>query len=314
MYMNKIFAKRLVVGALSSIFSLMASCSGSSDNKIIAPDVPSVVGPHNPLARLEVPKVESGNIFIQHSTKEGNDSVMAYCLEYNPSKFHSRWVAFRFDALTKQKNTKRQDDPFIDDPTLSESHKIGEWGFGKTYKDLNGEAHNDLSFDRGHMCASADRLYSVASNEKTFYMSNMSPQISDFNKGFWNAFEIHVQNLSQSTIFADTLYVAKGGTIADGQTIGYIERSNGAKVTIPKYYFMALLCSRNGNYKAMGFYMEHKAYGYKYGSDVPKDKMKEYCLSIDELEVKTGIDFFHNLPDNIENKVESACDPSVWGL
>lgn len=62
--MNKIFAKRLVVGALSSIFSLMASCSGSSDNKIIAPDVPSVVGPHNPLARLEVPKVESGNIFI----------------------------------------------------------------------------------------------------------------------------------------------------------------------------------------------------------------------------------------------------------
>lgn len=313
--MNNLFSKCLCVGTLSSFLSLMASCSGSSDNKIITPDVPSLSGPSNPLARLEVPKLEQGNIFIQHSTKEGNDSVMAFCMEYSTKKYHSRWVAFRFDELTKQKNTKRPDkDPFMDDPTLSNSQKIGNNGFGSTYFDLNGIARNNLSFDRGHLCASADRLYSVESNAKTFYMTNMSPQIKDFNQGFWNGFELHVQNLAQSAIFADTLYVVKGGTIADGQTIGYIQRSTGSQVTIPKYYFMALLCCRNGNYKALGFFMEHKAYGYKYGSDVPKEKLKECAVSIDELEAKTGIDFFHNLPDNIETQIESICDPSGWGL
>lgn len=313
--MNNINRSGLSIVLIAIVFSTLFSCGGSSDNKIITPEIPPTTSSNNPLARLEVPKMQDGNLFVQHSTKEGLDSVMAYCYEYCPAKYHTRWVAFRFDALTKQKNTKRpDDDPFIDDPSLQANQRIGEWGFGNTFKDWSGKVHNELSFDRGHLCASADRLYSVASNEKTFYMSNMSPQIRDFNQGFWNAFEIHVQNLSQSSIFSDTLYVVKGGTIADGQTIGYIERSNGAKVTIPKYYFMALLCCRNGSYKAMGFYMEHKSYGYQYGSDVPKDKIKECCLSIDELESKTGIDFFHNLPDNIETQVESECDPSVWGL
>lgn len=304
---------------LSVLFGglVLTSCGGGEDDPIINnPDpTPSVTTGTNYLARIEVPKMESGNLFIQHSTKEGNDSVMAYCLEYNPKKYHSRWVAFRFDNVTKQKNTKRPSvDPFADDPTLSSGQKIEAGGFGKTYRDWNSIAHTDYSFDRGHLCASADRLYSVESNEKTFYMTNMSPQIADFNQGFWNAFEIHVQNLSQSQIFSDTLYVVKGGTIADDQTIGYIQRNNGSKVVIPKYYFMALLAVRNGTYKALGFYMEHKVYGYKQGSDVTPDKLKEKVVTIDELEKYTGIDFFHNLPDNIENSVEATCDPSVWGL
>lgn len=312
--MYRIFKFRSILVFSLFAITLLSSCGGSSNNELIIPDKPDA-GVSNPLLRLEIPKLENGNIFIQHSTKEGNDSVIAYCLEYNPTKFHSRWVAFRFDPITKQKNTKRPDiDPFIDDPTLPLNYQIGEKVFGKVYKDLSGKSHNDLSFDRGHICGSADRLYSVEANAKTFYMSNMSPQISDFNQGFWNAFEIHVQNLSQSAIFSDTLYVVKGGTIADDQIMGYIERANGAKVAIPKNYFMALLCYRNGNYKSIGFYMEHKAYGYKYGSDVKKEEMKKYVVSIDELETKTGIDFFHNLPDDIERTVEASCDPSVWGL
>lgn len=313
--MMKVFKSVFALAISISMIGLASSCGDSSENGVVTPDVPETSGQPRYLARIEVPKMESGNLFIQHSTLEGNDSVMAYCLEYNPSKFHSRWVAFRFDSKTKKKNTKRPDvDPFIDDPTLSNSHKIGERGFGSSYKDITGIAHSGTSFDRGHICASADRLYSVDANAKTFYMSNMSPQISDFNQGFWNAFEMHVQDLAQGPIFSDTLYVVKGGTIADGQTIGYIERSTGAKVTIPKYYYMALLNLRNGNYKALGFYMEHKAYGYKYGSDVPKEKMKDCIVTIDELEKLTGIDFFHNLSDDIENQVEATCDPTAWGF
>ena len=47
--------------------------------------------------RLEVPAMELGNDFIAHY--DGN--VMTYCLEYDRSKWHSRWVAFRFDNKTR---------------------------------------------------------------------------------------------------------------------------------------------------------------------------------------------------------------------
>lgn len=320
----KIFFRDIAIFCFSLFsFSVITSCGGSEDNDPIinTNPTPTVSGSNNYAARIEVPKLESGNLFIHHSTEFNGDSVMTYCLEYNPKKYHSRWVAFRFDATTKQKNTKRPSvDPFMDDPSLPASQAIGFGGFGMNYKDLTG-IQRSMSFDRGHICASADRLYSVESNAQTFYMTNMSPQISEFNQHFWIAFENHIQNLSQSAIFADTLYVVKGGTIdkvkngTEDGVIGTIQRSNGSQVVIPKYYFMALLCLRNGNYKALGFLIEHKEYEYKNsGNDVSKEVMKSYAVSIDELEAFTGIDFFHNLPDGVENTVEAICDPSVWGL
>ena len=41
---------------------------------------------------------------------------------------------------------------------------------------------------------------------------------------------------------------------------------------------------------------------------------KKYAVSIDELERKTGIDFFCNLPDDIEEKVESTLSLASWGI
>ncbi len=40
----------------------------------------------------------------------------------------------------------------------------------------------------------------------------------------------------------------------------------------------------------------------------------DYAITIDELEQRTGIDFFCNLPDAIENKVEAQLDLSYWDM
>ena len=72
---------------------------------------------------------------------------------------------------------------------------------------------------------------------------------------------------------------------------------------------MALLCKKhNGKqntYKAIGFWVEHKSYG---GRPV----LSNWAVSIDELEAKTGIDFFCNLPDGLENSVERIFNISEW--
>ena len=73
------------------------------------------------------------------------------------------------------------------------------------------------------------------------------------------------------------------------------------KMIVPKYFFMAVLKkSSNGTYRAFGFWTEHL------NNYVPSNTdLKQYSMSIDDLEEKTGMDFFCNLPDNIEKEVES---------
>jgi endonuclease G len=41
---------------------------------------------------------------------------------------------------------------------------------------------------------------------------------------------------------------------------------------------------------------------------------KAYAVSIDELERKSGIDFFCNLPDDIEQQVESNLVLAAWKI
>lgn len=246
-------------------------------------------------SRLEVPALNSDNLFIQHSTLFNGDSVMTYCLEYNREKCHSRWVAFRFDGITRAKNTKRNDS-FQDDPALPVYYQIGSYSF--------------KGYDRGHLCASADRLYSPEANQQTFYMTNMSPQFKQFNQDYWVKFENHVQGLGHDENFADTLYVVKGGTIADDMVLGSVLRSNGAEVVVPAYYFMALLKLSKGKYQAMAFYVEHKSYE----KPATRADLKNAVISIDDLEMYTGIDFFHNLPDDIEKEVEASFKLSAWKL
>ena len=245
--------------------------------------------------RLETPALKGGNYFIYHNTKVGTDSVMTYCYEYDPQKQHSRWIAFRFDSKTRTKNVSRTD-AWSDDPKLPSHCHIGTRGFS--------------GYDRGHICASADRLYSRNANEQTFYMSNMSPQLSKFNQNYWVTFEGHVQELGRNSSFADTLYVVKGGTIEDNQILTYVERDNGTRVAVPQYYFMALLKVKNNVYTAIAFWADHKANT----KNATISDMQKAAITIDELEKKTGIDFFHNLPDAAESVVESQITLSAWNL
>ena len=248
--------------------------------------------------RLEVPAMELGNDFIAHY----DGDVMTYCLEYDRSKWHSRWVAFRFDGRTRPKKVSRKDysirPQYPADPKLPTEVAI------PSDASFNG-------YDHGHLCASADRLYSRTANDQTFYMTNMSPMIGNFNQGYWVTLEGLVQSLGRNTSFSDTLYVVKGGTIQDGM---FSKRVASNRIVVPKYYYMALLRYRGGTYSAIAFWVEHKDYGYDNKFKAPQPIMRQHAVSVDELEEKTGINFFHNLPDAVEVQVERQCAPSEWRM
>ena len=103
----------------------------------------------------------------------------------------------------------------------------------------------------------------------------------------------------------DTMYVCKGGTIDSEENI--IERIKG-KLIVPKYFYMAILYKNAEGYKAIAFWALNE------NVDRSGDDLKKYVVSIDRLEELTGIDFFCNLPDDIENVVESSMIPQLWNL
>lgn len=244
-------------------------------------------------------KTDGNNLVVVHSTTEYG---VNFSVEWDCDKKAQRWTCYEMDARTSTKNWKRKNwdttswggDPFQEDKDIPEQYRT-------TLYDYHGSG-----YDRGHICPSADRLNSKDANEQTFYLSNMQPQVNGFNTGVWATMESQLRTVWNTSKYRDMLYVCKGGTIdKSSQIAGYAKN----KLIVPKYFFAAILAVKDGQYKAIGLWFEHKKNNDKH--------LSNYVVSIDELEKLTGIDFFCNLPDKTEKKVESATKAEMlidWGL
>lgn len=272
----------------------------------------------NPAATLlEMPRVNTTNFLAAHYVDYDNQHIMNLAIEWNAAMRHSSWVAFSFDSTTSQDNVKRGDawgwDPLI--PVE----------LGKVIED----DHKSDGYDKGHLCASEDRVYCKEANDQTFLYSNISPQIGSFNQKYWAKLEALIQKWGRSTQNGvyDKVYVAKGGTInkllkdwtgkqkandglyptADADGKSSPKSKNG--LVVPAYYYMAILAEKDGKFQAIGFLVPHS-------EDLPAKPttadLQTYTCSIAHLEEQTGIDFFCNLKDNVERDVESAFRLEDW--
>ena len=260
-----------------------------------------------------MPHLDASRQYVEHTVELNGQTILNYALEWDAAKKHAAWVAYSFDATTRQDHADRTDAWDVD-PQLPEGMQTS-----------NADHVRD-GFDRGHLCASEDRVYSTLANVQTFYFSNISPQFNSFNGGFWAAFEILVRNWARRGAY-DQVYITKGGTlnqllqsytatVAGADGIFPQTDANGYTLhglACPRYYFMAVLARSGERYQSIGFWMEHRDdYGYDYDHMAPVSVLKTYALSIDELEQHTGLDFFCNLPDEVEDQTEQHYAESDW--
>lgn len=258
----------------------------------------------------EIPHLNDQNVYADHYVTMDGVQILNYALEWDNTKRHANWVAFTFDTTTSADNVKRTDAWSVD-PKLPAEMQVQE------------SDHKNDGFDKGHLCASEDRVYLKEANEQTFYYSNMSPQLNDFNGGSWGKLEARVQTWGRSTADGvyDKVYVTKGGTLNKllknfkGTTVnGGTPTTDANGFTIhglacPEYYFMAVLSQKDDVFHAIAFLVPHKEGMTRNPSS---DELKEYVVSVDKLEEETGIDFFCNLPDVLENEVEAAYNLNDW--
>ena len=74
------------------------------------------------------------------------------------------------------------------------------------------------------------------------------------------------------------------------------------KIVVPEAFFKVILCL-TGTPKAIGFVVKNNE---------GKKKKDQFVNTVDEVERITGIDFFPNLPDDIENEVEAYVNLDDW--
>lgn len=244
---------------------------------------------------LELPAMNNSALgYYSHSFKMNGNTYRNYSFGWSQKDRVALWVAYPLCKLYTNGSAGRTN-AWALDPLLGDNSAAPFGGYCGNYA-------------RGHQLPSADRQCCYDANAQTFYGTNMTPQLNAHNEGIWSSLENKVRNIANSS---DTTYVVTGVVVSAS---GKKEKdSYGNNVTVPDAYFKVLLryskSSTLGQWNAAAFYLEHRSYSGNIS--------KEHSMSVDELEKKTGFDFFVNLPAKVGEdqaaKIE-ATDPANVAL
>ena len=226
---------------------------------------------------LEIPERMKG-------TPERMVTHCGYTLSFNREHNNPNWVAWELTAQETE-GTKPRAKDFLPDPDIPEPHRV-------TTDDYKGSG-----YDRGHMAPAADMKWSAQAMKECFYMSNMCPQDGSLNSGAWSTLEKACRRWAKQE---GKIYIVTG-PVYKKKKVKKIGKEH--RVSVPDGFFKVVLSTRKGHEKAIGFY---------YGNHDGKQSMTKTAITVDEAERISGINFFVNLPDPLEEKLESACALKKW--
>ena len=148
-------------------------------------------------------------------------------------------------------------------------------------------------YDRGHLCPAADMSLNLTAMSETFYMSNMSPMAASFNRGIWSRLEDWVR---EEALGNSGLHVVTGPILST--SCGSIKGS----ITVPCAYYK-IVFTGGSQPKMLGFVLSNVG---------ASGSLQAFAVSVDEIEKKTGLDFFPQLDNSLEQSLEGKVNLSGW--
>lgn len=232
-----------------------------------------------------VSEKSSKNILLPAKRNDISEIILhrsGYTTSYNKTTRMPNWVAWELTAAHCSGPYKRKGSEFFEDEDVPTPR-------------ANNYDYSRSGYDRGHMCPAGDNKWSEQAMRQSFLFTNICPQNPNLNRGDWNEMENACRSWAKKY---GSVYIVCGPILfkQKHKTIG----SN--KVVVPEAFFKVVLCMK-GTPKAIGFIYRNT------NGNRPKDS---YVNSVDQVERITGYDFFCNLPDNIEKKVESNANLANW--
>ena len=236
-----------------------------------------------------IPKIEEGkkkkvttnSYFLPTSTTGAIVHHDFYSLSYSEKHEQAEWVAYELkDYQLSQKDRKR---PYFEIDKAVPT-KAASW---KNYK--------DSGYDRGHLCPAADRRFTKEAYDETFLTSNIAPQDHAFNSGIWADLEQRVRYWAKRY---KGVFVVTGGVLGENLPVIGSE-----KVAVPKYFYKIVLDNDSGTTRMIGFLFPHRA---------TERPIKDFVVPVDKIEKMTGIDFFPQLEDKKEQRLERVANANEW--
>lgn len=261
-------------------------------------DVPASVDK----AWAELPAYEADadwQYVVHFAPLSASKTARNFTLCYDKKKGIANWVAYPIHDCYMQGSYSRSN----------------AWGYdpeveARYQADLDGKSYRGGV--RGHQCMSNHRYGSYRElNAQTYYSTNIMPQDYDFNSGSW----LSMESAATRNSCADTLYLVTGTY----GVRGYATDQNNKQIAIPEYCWKVLLRTRSGRTgKRIGQITdpsELMAIGFwAANSYASKNGLKEYLVSVKEIEDKTGFVFFPMLDGAVAAEVKAQNNPSQWGI
>lgn len=206
-----------------------------------------------------------------------------YAIGYDEQHRVPYWTYYHLTSGQVNNDTLDRVGDFVSDPKTSAVQ-----GNDNDYK--------ASGYDKGHMVPCEDMSFDSNAMSETFYYSNCVPQTSKLNRGQWKNLEQLTRNWA-----IDNGAVEVFSGVVPGKSLPPLGAS---KVMVPSSCYKIVLDYSQPGVKAIAFVMPNQ--------DKVLDDVQQYACSIDYVESLTGIDFFLELPDDVEKSVEASFDTKAW--
>lgn len=211
----------------------------------------------------------------------------AYMVGYSDLKGNPLWVVYKLTS------------PYPNAPHLKRPDSFSaDW---RTMGLITSSDYSNSGYDRGHMAPNhaIALLYGKEAQEETFLMTNITPQKPTLNQKLWQHLE--AIELESFTSKFKELWVYTG-PLFDSKTT-HLKSSQ--FIEIPDaFYKIYVGIKENGEIKTLAFIIPQNAKA--------NDPLEKYLVSIDEVERRSGLDFFYELDDTLEALLEKEIDNNNW--
>jgi endonuclease G len=149
--------------------------------------------------------------------------------------------------------------------------------------------------DRGHLVPAADLKWSQQAMRQSVLLTNVAPMHKALNEGGWAKLE---EKVREWTTRDSALLVFTGPVVSEGDTTLACGR-----VTVPSAYYKVIMAPCVRPVRVIAFIYPN---GHSGG------RLRQYAVSVDEVERRTGLDFFPTLPADEQARLESGVKLDVW--
>ncbi|MFH1021807.1 MAG: DNA/RNA non-specific endonuclease [Planctomycetota bacterium] len=204
-----------------------------------------------------------------------------YVVGYDNTRKDPAWVAFCHRTASSQ-HIPRPEKFMVDNRTTAK---------------VASENYTRSGYDRGHMAPNyaIGICFGPKAQMETFLMSNICPQKPDCNRKTWKRLEEKVVEYGRR--FQEVWEIT-------GPVFGSHPGRLRGGVEIPEAFYKILLNEDGGKIRVMAFVVPQSVTG--------TEPLERFLTRVDKTEKETGLDFFWELPDEVENVLEATNPGRVW--